>query len=47
MHFSLRRHDAVQEAIEAALVGRSMRSGPETYNNVEDKTETGRDSVGF
>ena len=31
----------------AALVSRSVRSGSETYNNVEDKVQTGRDSAGF
>ena len=31
----------------AALAGPSVRSGLEAYNNVEDKTQTGRDSVGF
>ena len=31
----------------AAPVGPSVRSGLETYNNVEDKTQAGRDSVGF
>jgi hypothetical protein len=31
----------------AALVGPRVRSGLEAYNNVEDKTRTGRDSVGF
>jgi len=31
----------------AALIGPRMRSGLETYNNVEDKTQMGRDSVGF
>ena len=29
------------------LCGPRTRSGLETYNNVEDKTEAGRDSVGF
>jgi len=31
----------------AALVGPSMRSGLEAYNNVEDKTEMSRDSAGL
>jgi len=31
----------------AALVGPSVRSGLEAYNNVEDKTQTGHDSVGI
>ena len=31
----------------AALMWGSARSGLETYNNVEDKTQTVRDSVGF
>jgi len=29
------------------LIGPSVRSGLETYNNVEGQTRTGRDSVGF
>jgi len=32
---------------DAALVRPSVRSRLEAYNNVEDKTYTGRDSVGF
>jgi len=31
----------------AALVGPRTRSDLETHNNVGDKTQTGRDSVGF
>ena len=31
----------------AALVGPRVRSGLETYNNVEDRTQAGRDSVRF
>ena len=31
----------------AVPVGLSVRSGLETYNNVEDRIQTGRDSVGF
>jgi len=35
------------DAALAALVRPSVRSGLEAYNNVEDKTRTGRDSAGF
>ena len=31
----------------AALAGAGKRLGPETYNNVKDKIQTGRDSAGF
>jgi len=31
----------------AALIGPRVRSGLETHNNVEDKTQRGRDRVGF
>jgi len=30
-----------------ALAGAGKRLGPETYNNVKDKIQTGRDSAGF
>jgi hypothetical protein len=29
------------------MFGPRTPSGPETHNNVKDKTETGRDSVGL
>jgi hypothetical protein len=31
----------------AALVGPTVRASLEAYNNVEDRTQTGRDSAGL
>jgi len=36
------------EQVECGFMfGPRARSGPETHNNVKDKTETGRDSAGL